>query len=259
MKKILFTACFLSIALFVSSQEYRLVRVGWHSLSLDAGYNQIKERNLPPQVHTGFLAGLNYGFTYKLENISEVQFGIHGSGLKSNLETGIKSANARVQLNYKYLFLFFDNEVFSYHFGFDAGLNYSASTYPAGDESLLYWANYFALGINNRYTYNINSRNRLTFGFSLPFFIVTSRPEQDKEYKVDGMSFGGVLKNMHSNLQPTFFKRNAVISASLEYQFGNPDGRMPAIYYTFYCSKLQSKEGNPYQDMTHTLGFKIYL
>lgn len=231
----------------------------WNAVSVTGGINQIKEFQLAPKVHSGFTAGANYEYMYIGDYISGVRINLDGSGLASDMEKKYQSANIRLRANYQYLFLLFDTGFMSYYFGFEGGMNYSVSMYPNWDESHLYWANYVGVGIKNRYGIHINDNNHVIINFALPFFVVASRPQMNREYKMDDFSLGGILKSLHSHPEVTLFKRNAIIELSVEYQFWGYKKYIPAFYYNIYCSRLQSKTGDPYQDMVHQFGLKIYL
>ena len=221
---------FVTINLFAQEEKKN---ISSYSFQFDIGSNQIKEKNLHPKVHSGILYGLSYEYKCGEQNISQFKFGINYSTLKTDFENSSESINIQVIANYSYLFELIKKNRFSYCLGPEINLNYNLSFYPNWDESHFYWADFISLGISNKIKYQINQTQFLTFDLSIPLFSVFSRPELNRQYKIDDISFSGILKNMNSNLEIGSLNKSFYMNLQIEYQFVISDKFMQAISYSY--------------------------
>jgi len=88
---------------------------------------------------------------------------------------------------------------------------------------------------------------------------VFSRPELDRQYKIDDISFGGIIENMHSNLEAGTINKSFSVAFQTEYQFHTSEKITQAICYSYDYRRLKSNKGNPFQGSLHQIGLKIYF
>ncbi|UCH13876.1 MAG: hypothetical protein JSV22_12315 [Bacteroidales bacterium] len=230
-----------------------------NSFQLDFGINQIKERNLHPKVHGGISYGLTYEHTKRSKNTSNFGVGLVLSRLKTEYEDLSASVNIKLSGNYSYIFKVVNKNKLVYSVGPEAVLYYNFGFYPNWDESHFYWADYLELGIANNLTYKINKNRSVEISLSLPLVSVFSRPELNRQYKIDNISFNGILDNLHSNLEGGTIDKSFIAFSRMEYQFHISDRVIQAICYSYNYQRLKSKEGFSFQDNQHNIGFKLYF
>ena len=136
---------------------------------------------------------------------------------------------------------------------------YNLSFYPNWDESHLYWGSSFNIGIGNKLNYQINDKQTLVIDLDISLFSVFSRPELDRQYKIDDISFGGIIKNIHSNLETGTMNKSVLATFQSEYQFRISKKITQAICYSYNYERLKSDEGLPFQGSLHQIGLKIYF
>jgi hypothetical protein len=230
-----------------------------NSFQLDFSMMQIKEENLHPKVHHGLLYGLQYGHSRQKINISTFRMGLGFSRLKTNYEPLSASASVRLRGTYHYLFKIANSDKVTFHMGPEINLAYALSYFPNWDESHLYWANSLDLGIRNKFSYHINVRQTLALDLGFSLFSVFSRPELDRQYKIDDISLAGILGNMNSNPEGGTMNKSLLLSFQAEYQFHTGERITQAICYSYNYNRVKSNDGFPFQDNLHKLGFKIYF
>ena len=230
-----------------------------HSLYLQFGRYELKEENLHGKVHKGLLYGLTYEHSKQSKNLSQYNIGLVFSRLKTTYEELPTSANVQLFGNYNYLFEMINNAKFSYHFGPEFRAHYDLSFYPNWDESHLYWADYVSIGVGNQFHYRINEKQSLRINAGLPFVSIISRPELNKQYKIDDISFGGILNSMNSNIEGGTLNRSFYFRSKIEYHFQISDRIGEAICYSYNYNRVKSSNGHPFQSNQHNLGLKIYF
>jgi hypothetical protein len=230
-----------------------------NSFQIDFGVNQVKEENLHPKVHTGVLYGLSYEQTKQSRQISNFKIGVRYSRLKTKFEE--LSATANIQLSGKYNFVVetIKRERLNYFTGPEIELHYNLSYYPNWDESHLYWGSCLNIGVKNKLNYTINDKQSLVLDLSLSFFSVFSRPVLDRQYKIDDISFGGIIKDLHSKLEGGTINKSFSTFFQTEYQFHTSEKITQAICYSYDYRRLKSKDGRSFQNSIHVIGFKIYF
>lgn len=213
------------------------------SFQLDFGVNKLKEENQHPKVHTGLLYGLIYGHTRQTQNISKYSIGLRFSRLKTKYEELAASANIQLFGNYDYLFETVKKGKLTYFIGPEVNLHYNLSFYPNWDESHLYWGSCLILGVSNKLSYQMSDIQTLVFDLGLSLFSVFSRPVLNRQYKIDDISFGGIIENMHSNLETGTIDKSFLVAFQTEYQFHTSEKITQAICYSYDYKRLKSNEG----------------
>ncbi len=229
-----------------------------NSFQLDAGLNQLKEKNLHPKAHSGACFGLLYSNLKTKLNQKQFEIGVQFSRPKTKYESLAASVNIQLFANYAYLFNGFTKNKFTYTLGPELGLHYNLSLYPNWDESHLYWSDYLGLGVRNKLKYQLNDKHALTVDISIPIASVLSRPDLERMYKIDDISVGGILSSMHSNLEGALWNHSFLAKSRLEYRFKISERVTQAICYSFNYSRLRANEGLPFQNLQHLIGLKLY-
>lgn len=229
-----------------------------NTFQLGTGLNQLKEKNLHPKAHSGACFGLFYSNLRTKLNQKQFEIGVQFSRPKTKYESLAASVNIQLFANYAYLFNGITKNKFTYSLGPELGLHYNLSLYPNWDESHLYWADYLGVGVRNKLKYQLNEKQGLTLEISVPVASVISRPELDRMYKIDDISFGGILNSMHSNPEGAIWNHSFVVKSRLEYRFQISERVTQAICYSFNYSRFRAKEGLPFQNLQHLIGLKLY-
>lgn len=230
-----------------------------NSFQLDAGLNQLKEKNLHPKAHSGACFGLLYSNLRTKRYQKQFEIGVQFSRLKTKYESLAASMNIQLFANYAYLLNGITKNKFTYTLGPEIWLHYNLSFYPNWDESHLYWADYLGLGVRNKLKYQLNEKQALKLDISIPVASLISRPELDRMYKIDDISVGGILGSMHSNLEGKLWNYSFILKSRLEYLFQISERFTQAICYSFNYSRFRAKEGLPFQNLQHLIGLKLYF
>ena len=230
-----------------------------NGVQLDFGLIQIKEENLHPKAHHGLLYRLQYEHSRQKINISNFHIGLGFSRLKTKYEELSATANAQLQGDYQYLFKIRNTNKLTYHLGPEIKLTYNLSFFPNWDESHLYWASSLDLGIRNKSSYHINARQSLEMDLGISLFSVFSRPELERQYKIDDISLAAILGSMNSNPEGGTMNKSFILSFQAEYQFHTSESIKQAICYSYGYNRVKSNDGFPFQENLHKLGFKIYF
>jgi hypothetical protein len=229
------------------------------SFQLDAGSIQIKEENLMPKVHRGLQYTLTYEHNKQKKNLTAFNVALGISRLKTSYEDLSPSANIQLRGTFRYLFEVIQNNQFTYYLGPETGLGYDFSYFPNWDDSHMYWVSNLSLGIRNTFTFQVNARQSLVADAGISLFSFFSRPEPDRQYKIDDISMGGILENLHSNAQAGTLNQSVFLYIRAEYQFHTGEHITQAICYSYDFNRVKSKEGFPFQENIHQIGLKIYF
>ena len=230
-----------------------------NSLQLIFGINQLKEENLHSKVHSGIITGFSYQHYVKSDNISDYNISIKWSRAKTPYEDLSATANAYLSGNYRYLFKIFNLPEIIYALGPQFNIQYNVSLYPNWDESHLYWANHIDLGLDNILLYRLSESRTFFFDLSFSVFSTFNRPEYDRMYKVDDFSFGGIMKNFHSDYEFGSINKAFRIAIHMEYQFHLNPKITQALCYSYDYLGIKGNESLPFQNNLHQVGFKIYF
>jgi hypothetical protein len=230
-----------------------------NSLQFDFGMNQIKEENIHPKVHSGTIAGLSFNRHIQSKNISDLGISIRYSRVKTVYEDLSATVNAQITGDYRYLFKTFSKCRLMYAVGPEAYICYIVSYYPNWDDSHLYWANQISLGASNLFSYQISKSKTLVFDLRFSVLSFISRPEKDRQYKIDDLSFGGIMKSLNSNFESGSVDKSLRIAYQMEYQIHFNPKFTQAICYEYDYVKIKGKESFLFQANSHRLALKIYF
>ena len=233
--------------------------VSFHVLGITIGVNQVKEEHLLPRVHTGSITTLSYSHRHHGERYQDFRFELGFSRILATPEDLTKSANAMITSTYSYCFKAIDEPSINYYIGPQAKLAYSIFFYPNWDDSHLYWGNSFSLGISNIAFHSFQNDTKLFATFSIALLSLYSRPDIPRLYKIDDISFGGMVSNVHKNLKLGFPPMATSLHCEIEYQFPVFQTKTEAVFYSFDYAKIARGKAFPFTQLFHKLGLRILL
>ena len=231
----------------------------FHVLGITIGFNQVKEENLHPRVHTGFITSLSYGHRRIGERYQDFRFALGFSRILATPEDVTKSANALITSTYSYCFQVIDEPSIAYYIGPEAKLAYSVFFYPNWDDSHLYWGNSLSLGISNAVLYSFQNDTRLFSTLSISLLSLYSRPEILRLYKIDDTSFGGIVSNIHKDMTFGFVTTAFSLHWDIEYQFPVFQTKTEALFYSIDYAHIAEGNALPFSQLFHQLGLRIFL
>lgn len=230
-----------------------------NSFGVSVGVNQVKEENLHPKVHKGAVYSLNYRRGKSKKNYSYFDFIFQYSKIKTVFEEAPVSMNIQVGARYGYLFECLKKDKLSFYLGPNLSSGYSLNFYSKWDDSHLYWADHLSLGVANKLNYALSDKTALSFDLNYTLFSFFSRPEIDRAYKIDDVSFGGIIKNLNSDFEAGTLNKSFVLHFQTTYQFKLSEKLTEAISYSFNYSSIKAKGGMSYTNIQHNLGLKIHF
>lgn len=233
--------------------------VSFHALGITIGVNQVKEENLLPRIHSGFITSISYGHRRIEERFQDFRFALGFSRILATPENVTKSANAMITSTYSYCFKAIDEPSIKYYVGPHAKLAYSIFLYPNWDESHLYWGNSFSLGISNIAYYSFQNDTKFFSAFSVTLLSMYSRPDIPRLYKIDDVSFGGIVSDVHKNLKLGFVTKIFLLHFDIEYQFPVFQTKTEALFYSFDYAWIGKGDAFPFVQLFHQLGLRILL
>jgi hypothetical protein len=254
--KFILTSIFILPVHLGYAQQNTEMPVKQNSISITMGYNQFKDENIHPKVFHGLLIGSSFQHSKISKGISEYRAGLKVSLVNTVYEEFPSSANILIHGQYKYLFTITQNENLVYHLGPLADLQYGTSAYFNWDESHLYFANCLSGGIGNRITYKTGNKS-FDFNIDFPIISIICRPELNRQYKIDNMSFGGIFSNLTSNLESAIPNKNFFVKTSIEMKYLSARNKSRSVGYHFKYHYMKASIGNPYQNIEHAVSYKF--
>jgi hypothetical protein len=225
-----------------------------HIFQFSPGFLQYKEANL----HDFIFGGVNYNFGYTLlwqkKDISYLHFQLGNSHLQTGIGEGFSSVSAVIAIDYAYLFQWHKSVRWDIHAGLGTRLNYNISYFWVWDESHLYWGNFLGFNFCQRFTFLTDRNNRIIGSFTAPLFMFLSRPETERNYKIDDLSFSGLMKSFHYVPEAQVLTGSNSFDASLEYQYNRKNKLHPCFLYSFSFFNLKTSYSNRVQSIQHSLG-----
>jgi hypothetical protein len=231
----------------------------FHAIGVTIGVNQIKEENLLPRVHSGFITTLSYQYLRMSETYQDLRFALGYSRVIATPEDITKSVNALVTLSYSYAFKLAEAPSFVWFLGPLAKAAYSVSLYPNWDDSHLYWGDVFSLGITNALLYTFGGDSRLFSTISLPILSLYSRPETLRLYKFDETSFEGIVRNLHQDPTGGFVNKAFALHFDLEYQFPVFRTKTQGVFFSMDYGHVTADNALPLTQLIYQVGLRILL
>jgi hypothetical protein len=229
------------------------------AVGIAAGMNQIREGNLLPRLHSGFVTTLSYDHRRLGDDYRGVQATIGYSTVSAEPEGPTKSLNALVNAAYSYGFGLIQTVHLKYFIGPTMKIAYSFGGYPNWDDSHPYWANNLSLGLENIASYELEDNTRLFSTLSIAILSLSSRPDLLRLYKIDDATFNGVMKVLHSNVNTGSWNTVFGIHFTMEYQFPVFHTKTEALFYSFDYTRMSNDNALPYAQLIHQIGVRILL
>ena len=230
-----------------------------HYLSLQTGINQLRDELLLPKVSTGTVTRLNYGFERNRNFLSQFSLHMGYSRLRNTYEDVSKTVNLEFHSRYGLGILAASAAKLRMYIGPEAGVTYNATYFPNWDESHLYWASYITLGVKGNLVMNLKNRTEWVSSLSLPVVSAFSRPPRYRDYKIDDLDAGGVIRQLNSHYRAGLWNRLFNMRFSTAYRFPAGRRRLESVYYTFEYLYAQNHNDGAYFQIVQQLGIKIYL
>jgi len=230
-----------------------------YSVNLQSGLNQIREKNLLPLVHKGFVTELSFETEKIKSSLRQFQFTFTYSRVKTSIEEMSKSGNIKLGLNYSFNFLVFQKTNFRYYLGPQASLCYSFMMFPNWDDSHGYWADYMSFGPNNIFSVSLRHECEWFAAINFSLLGLFSRPKEIRPFKMDDSSFGGIFKALNSNVEPGLMNRLFQINIRTEYRFPVFVNKREAITFNTNIIRISGINGQPVFQIINMLGLKIML
>jgi len=259
--KILTVTFLLLVNLFIYGQDSTGIIPGnsFHTVGISAGINQIKEENLLPLVHTGYIVNILYEYQNIKKSYQNIQLILGIGRVVADPEDITKSVNFLIKPSYSFCFNLVRKSGFNFFLGPQAGGSYSLSYYPSWDDSHVYWADFISLGSTAFGQYILTEDRRFQFQLSIPLISFYSRPESLRLFKADHSSFGEILRSSYSNIKAGLWDAVFAIRLCVEYQFPVFRTKTEAFSYTLEYTRVKADGGNPFQQLIHQLGLKVLL
>ena len=98
-----------------------------------------------------------------------------------------------------------------------------------------------------------------SFDFKLDITIVSviSRPELNRYYKINDISFAGIFSNLSNNLEAAFPDKYFYVKTGIEMKFHTSRNKSRSVGYHFKYHYMKAGKGNPYQNVEHSVSYKF--
>lgn len=258
MKRLLTITCLLICSDLLGQSLSSDTIIRRSSIALNLGIRQVKDLNLHPKVHRGLSYGLGYSHYKQAEHIRLWEVDANFSGLKTSYEGAATSLYIQFLTAYSYNFSLVQDGPFSFYAGPQLAVQYSLGYYPNWDDSHLYWSSYLGLGLNSLLSYHTGGGTFLLKA-SLPLISAISRPEINRQHKIDDVSLSGTLQNMNSQWEAVSWNKSFAPTAGLEYLYPLSRKLSQSFGYSFQYLYLNASTGSPLYQLDHRLFLKIYF
>jgi hypothetical protein len=230
------------------------------SLQIGLGILQQQEQNLFPRTHKGHQVKLSYLLQREGNIVTDIETAISFAKIGTVLEENNKSLNLQAAFSVATLFPISKTDTWDFFVGPFINLHYNMSFYPNWDESHLYWANQLNSGIYTRITYDLGNRNKaFTWEMKIPVIGLLSRPETNRNYKIDDFSMRGVLESTHGQAQLFSVFQCFQFHNKLAYNFLIKKQKKASIGYQFSYAKLKTDYSNPLIQNSQIIIFNFSL
>jgi hypothetical protein len=223
---------------------------------VSAGYSQTKDENVHPKVFHGAAVDLSFTHSKIGKNISEYSIGLELSDMNTVYENFPSATGYLLRADYQYLFSVVHNADFDYCLGPLVDMEYGASDYYNWDESHLYYANYICGGFANRIYYNYRG-HFIRINLDIPLVSCICRPENNRQYKYDDMSFSGIFKTLSSNPELALPNHFFFVDTGVDFYFFSKKKKPRSIGYDFGYYYMKAEGGNAYRHIGHSITYKI--
>ncbi len=266
----LLSSCCLGQTLIGDTWPVRL-----NSINLEAGHTQVKDLNLHPKVFNGLRLGAYYerlvksrtgslsvdsasGSYFHRQIIMTYSAGFNIEAINTSYEDFPSAAVINLQGNFKYLFPARRRENPIYFIGPAARLQYGTSLYFNWDESHLYYANYISAAIAGRSEIKIADKIFYA-GLEIPIVSVICRPIPNRLYKIDDMTFRGVLSTLADNPEFALPDKNFYVGSEIMMEYHTQKYKLREVGARFMYHYMKASDGYPYRYATINISYKFFL
>jgi hypothetical protein len=229
-----------------------------NNLTLQTGFDQFQDHNLHPKVFRGLMLGVAFSHQRTDVRITFLEIGLKTSFINTDYEEFPSALSFRLHGNFGYLFPVYSNARFDVFLGSVSDLQFGTNMYFNWDESHLYYANYLSEGIGGRLIFR-KERNHFEFELDVPLLSLISRPEMDRQYKIDDISFGGIMKNLYSNPELVLPNHHFFVRTGVEYKYQTGKSKERSWGYQVRYHFMQSKCGEPFRGVEQKVTYKIFF
>jgi hypothetical protein len=221
-----------------------------HTLTLRAGHTQLKENNLHPFVFRGLHMGVTYGYALSKNSHKSFSAGLESSLHNTRLEQFPSAASLMLVADYKHRYTLYAHSGIHYALGPAGYARYGTNMFFNWDESHLYYANFLGAGISQRLLYPFR---KCTIGLELdiPLFAMAHRPEPNRQYKIDDMTFTGIVRNLTANPHLALPWHMAALDAVV--QLSDHTHSKRTIGYHFRHLAMHVHGSRPFRNIQHNL------
>ncbi|MCH7411323.1 hypothetical protein MM239_18150 [Belliella sp. DSM 111904] len=258
-----FRLCCITFLIIIQSPCYGQNLLADHKsrqVNFLSGYIQQKELNLMPKVHSGFQYVLEYQVDSEMKYLRRFRARFGVSPLTTPWETSGFSANLEIQASYFQFIQILNTQNWKVWTGPFGRLTYNTSFYPNWDESHLYWANQMQTGLASRSVYKLQGQTRSLFwDFNLPVLGLLSRPNIERNYKINDFSFGGIVQVMHYQPQIIGLINNFQVHSRIGFIFPITQKKQAQVGYHLDHMQVFTKYSNQFIQSSHQMFFGINL
>ncbi len=250
--RFLISCCLLAIG----TTNARAQTHGWY-LSGAASYTQTSEKNIDGLINKGPSVSGTVSRIFGSGDLSQelkARVGIAVS--KTGYEGKYRSITPEIMLQYTLLKPVTIAEITARVGGF-ARLHVQDSYYPKLDQGRYYWSNFTGLGIRGEVSKPLNNGSALEFGAELPVAGFISRPEADRFFRIDELSFGNLFKRNFSNLKAATVNR--ILNPTLWLAVALKQGWIERFGYEFNYLSMKHPVSNDFARLDHRLFLTIKL
>lgn len=246
-------------SLTAQADSTRLLKNINNSIAINIGWHQVKDENLHRKVHEGVQYGLAYSHLRTAKNRGQISSQLQYARLRTEYEPMPASTSVQLYLQGNYAWRCLEAETYQLYLGASAVAQYRFYSFPNWDESHVYWADDISLGLSSYFDWQIADKRQLMVTFQASLLSLFSRPAAYRHQKIDDLSFGGVLSNMHSNWDIGTLNKAIGLHFKLEYQIELSAQLTQAFSYTARYHRLEGNNSAAWQQIEHNVGIQLYF
>ncbi len=260
MKKTAYSLLFLLLLIpeSGSSQEPELQKM-YHSFTYGIGSNWLKEDNLFPIVHKGYINCFTYRLEIRKKNYNELFVTLGYSKLKAELETEKVSQNMQISFGYCMGFHLINRENINFYLGYNLRYAYSLVEFPVWDESRAYWGTSLTLGVSNNFFVHIKESQNLILSWNINPIGLYSRPDEVRLNAQEYWSFSNIIKTTNSNIKTGFINNILLSNFRTEYRFRSKKDHYLSLLYSFSYSRIKRTDEHPLFNSINSIGISLGL
>ncbi len=230
-----------------------------HYFGYSLGFDNIKEENLIPKIHTGILQIFSYGWELRRENYHRFLFRLGYGNIKTGIESEAVTWHAHTAIAYCLGFKILDRDQVQFYSGPRAAFTSSLYEYEVWDEAHAYWGNLLSLGLGNSVALQAGGRKSFLLHFDFTLLGLYTRPDLYRLYANEYWTFSHIMTLMNRHYRFGSVNHAFQLHASAEYR--TPIFRSCALSLSFslFYSRIRAEAGKPLQELTPKLSLGVWL